>query len=108
MRWNSIRRPPNDGKRVEALPMSLISSPAPTAAQRVPSVCWGRLPKFCQHYDCEKTIAYSWLAAGRVHSRKLGGLRIWEIGTVRGIDNDAPPEPSWAIPAAARSENQGR
>ena len=80
----------------------------PAVPQREPGVFWGRRRTFCQHYGVENTTAYSWLAAGRVRSRKIGGVRVWEIGTVRGIDNDAEPEPSWAIPAAARPENQGR
>jgi hypothetical protein len=69
---------------------------------------WGRLPEFCRHYRCKSTTAYAWLATGRVHSAKIGGLRLWEIGTVRGVDNNEQPEPSWAVPAAARPENEGR
>src|SRR6476469_4156633 len=73
-----------------------------------PSRRWGRLPRFCDNYEIETTTAYGWLGAGRVRSRKIGGIRLWEIGTVRGVDNDEPPEPRWAIPAAARPENEGR
>ena len=87
--------------------MSALQS-APAAVQAKPDVRWGRLPRFCEHYECGPTTAYEWLKAGRVHARKVGGMRLWEIGTVRGIDNDDPPEKSWAVPAAARPENHGR
>ena len=86
--------------------MSILQPAAPAAAQAKPE--WGRLPRFCQRYECGETTAYAWLAAGLVDSRKVGGIRLWQIGTVRGVDNDLPPEPSWAIPAAARPENEGR